>query len=61
MRLRHSQAQIVRPLNHLMFLRVLIPIHEFVPKLAENPNFGTKEKFIALATNGNNNYATSIN
>jgi hypothetical protein len=37
------------------------PIHEFVPKLAGNPNFGTKEKFIALATNGNNNYATSIN
>jgi hypothetical protein len=53
----------VKELPHLIKVTGFnfIPIHEFVPRLAGNPNFGTKEKFIALATNGNNNYDTSIN
>lgn len=41
----------VKELPHLIKVTGFnfIPIHEFVPKLAENPTFNTKERFIALA------------
>jgi hypothetical protein len=54
----------VKELPHLIKVTGFnfIPIHEFVPKLQEFTSVGYgRERFIALATNGNNNYDKSIN